>query len=105
MDKKITTHPFTPSMSYPDGEGCALIVEGHTWTAIDPVRCRKSRAEHERSLFKVAVIDGEGDNAEIDLHLVDSDGEFHSEFPWPSDWPSWVSVAFLRDRGFRVISA
>lgn len=42
----ITDHPFEPSMSYPDGEGCAHIIYGQDWTICDPVRCRKPESEH-----------------------------------------------------------
>lgn len=57
------------------------------------------------TFFKVAVIDGHGEHAEIDLRWEDSDGEYHGEIPWPKDWPEWVTVDFLCEQGFRVITA
>lgn len=46
----ITDHPFEPSLSYPDGEGCSHIIDGASWTIFDPHRCRKPEREHERTL-------------------------------------------------------
>lgn len=37
-------HDFLPAMDGSDT--CAHIVEGETWTALDPVRCRQPRAAH-----------------------------------------------------------
>jgi hypothetical protein len=48
--EKITDHPFTPSLSYPEGEGCAYIIQGAIWTASDPHRCRKPESEHTETL-------------------------------------------------------
>ncbi len=43
---KVNDHPFKPSLSYPDGEGCSHIVEGSEWTIIDPICCRRPEREH-----------------------------------------------------------
>lgn len=40
-----TRHAFEPS--YSDPNRCGFIVEGETWTTMDPISCRKTRAEHE----------------------------------------------------------
>ena len=53
---------------------------------------------------KVAVIDGCGKEAEVSLYLEDEDGET-TDLPWPSDWPGWVSTAFLKDKGYEVMTA
>jgi len=60
-------------------------------------RCRMFR--------KVAVIDGQGENAEISLNWRDEDGEDFGEIQWPDDWPEWVSVDFLKGQGYQVITA
>ena len=41
------THQFVQGSGFPDGEGCAFVVDGHGWTITDPICCRKSRKEHE----------------------------------------------------------
>lgn len=50
----ITDHPFTPSIAYPAGEGCAFEVCGSTWTIADPHRCRRPESEHATSLRRSA---------------------------------------------------
>jgi hypothetical protein len=47
MTKPTPTHQFVQGSGFPDGEGCAFVVEGHGWTITDPICCRKSRKEHE----------------------------------------------------------
>lgn len=42
----ITDHAFEPSYHYPDGQGCAHIVQGAQWTMMDPIRCRCPESEH-----------------------------------------------------------
>lgn len=56
----------------------------------------------EKKLKKVAVIDGSGDHAEVELSLRSRDEEIVHDLPWPSDWPKWVSVDFLKSHGFSV---
>jgi hypothetical protein len=43
----ITDHAFVPSTCYPDGQGCAHIVEGEQWSCADPNRCRRPEIEHK----------------------------------------------------------
>ena len=42
----IEDHEFVPSSNYPNGQDCAYIVAGHTWTINDPIRCRHLKSEH-----------------------------------------------------------
>ena len=51
MTEPVTDHEFVPSLFYPDGEGCAYIVEGNPWTVFDPIRCRRPRSEHTLGLL------------------------------------------------------
>lgn len=55
--------------------------------------------------FKVAVIDGVGESAEVLLTVRDADGEVVEELPWPADWPECVDSWFLYERGFYVMQA
>jgi hypothetical protein len=54
---------------------------------------------------QVAVIDGEGEHAEVLLYLEADDGDDFQELPWPEDWPKWVSADFLREHHFEVRTA
>ena len=45
-EKVISDHAFEPSTCYPDGEGCAYIVDGAQWTMMDPNRCRRAERDH-----------------------------------------------------------
>ena len=47
----ITDHPFTPSLKYPPGKGCAHIVRDYPNSALaDPDCCRKPECDHITSL-------------------------------------------------------
>lgn len=54
---------------------------------------------------RVAVIDGTGETATVDLYLADKDGEMISDLPWPKDWPVQVAPDFLRKHDFEVVMA
>lgn len=58
-----------------------------------------------RTFRKVAVIDGQGESAEVSLNWRDENGEDFGEIQWPDDWPEWVSAEFLREQGYQVITA
>lgn len=51
---------------------------------------------------KVAYIDGYGKYAEVHLFEEDKSTGEVTELPWPSNWPNWVSVSFLRGNGFDI---
>ena len=59
--KTVTDHAFEPSTCYPDGEGCAHIVQGAQWTMMDPIRCRKPEREHAMPRASNAELKGGGD--------------------------------------------
>ncbi len=53
----------------------------------------------------VAVADGVGDSAAIDLYReLDDSGDNHEPIPWPDDCPDWI-VAFLEGAGYEVVIA
>lgn len=62
--------------------------------------------DRDQGSRKVAVIDGQGKDAEVTLYvyLEDDDGDL-KELPWPETWPKWVNVQFLEDQGYDVITA
>ncbi len=43
---------------------------------------------------QLAVIDGEGEHAEVHLYLEADDGDDFQMLPWPKDWPEWASADF-----------
>ena len=47
----ISDHPFTPSLKYPAGQGCAHIVRDYPNSALaDPDCCRRPECEHTMTL-------------------------------------------------------
>ncbi len=54
----ITDHAFVPSTCYPDGQGCAHIVEGEQWSCADPNRCRRPEIEHKTTKRPNAALTG-----------------------------------------------
>ena len=56
-------------------------------------------------LERVAVIDGYGPSAEVELSFRTTDGEWVADIEWPSWWPPWVSSEFLEQQGYKVITA
>ena len=54
---------------------------------------------------RVAVFDGKGESSSVSLYWEDLDTADVEEIPWPEDFPSWVTRAFLESRGFECIRA
>lgn len=42
----LIPHAFVQDENHPEGRGCAVIVEGQGWTAMDPICCRRPADEH-----------------------------------------------------------
>ena len=53
---------------------------------------------------RVAVIDGVGESATVDIYFEDDEGEI-TPCIWPPHWPSVVTRSFLEQQGFEVIMA
>lgn len=51
---------------------------------------------------KVAVLDGPKGDQSVHLYLESEMDDRVEEMPWPEGWPSWVTLQFLREQGFRV---
>ena len=59
---------------------------------------------HSLYVRKVAVIDGVGDSATVDIYEEDKEGNI-TNLEWPDHWPSYISTRFLEQQGFEVITA
>lgn len=66
---------------------------------------KKDNLKVNRIGKKVAVVDGCGSTTSIGLYLFYDDLDFYEEVEWPLDWENFVTIDFVKSKGFEIIIA